>query len=212
MNKRHPIRYSTHALSLDEEGVVRERHYSTEGERAVHEFTGMETAHVCAHCRTAWPCDAALVMDRLFHERARDHISSSVFGERHPKAGCESCSLPTTEIGRHILSQFHGWPDRLEFPWNLLGPEDIIAIEDEARGAVRPTFAFLQACLAVIGFEENDEGDHTSFLHRETEAFILVRTRAKDERVSSHEMVGVKMTLQERGLPNVFGPYVVSNG
>lgn len=52
--------------------------------------------------------------------------------ERHPE-GCESCARPTTETGRRILAQFHGWPERPEYPWNLLDANDILAIENEAR-------------------------------------------------------------------------------
>jgi hypothetical protein len=56
---------------------------------------------------------------------------------RHPD-GCESCARPSTVAGRRVLAQFHGWPDRPEYPWNLLDANDIIEIERQAATAVLP--------------------------------------------------------------------------
>jgi hypothetical protein len=65
-------------------------------------------------CGGHWPCAIA------------------VFGPRHT-ADCPMCSKPETPRGRRILAQFHGWPERKEFPWNLLDDQDVRGIEGEAK-------------------------------------------------------------------------------
>lgn len=70
--------------------------------------------------------------------RVTDIDFSSVFGPRHVE-GCENCAKPTTEAGRELAAQFHGWPSdpkhALQYPWNLLDGDDIVKIEQEAARA-----------------------------------------------------------------------------
>jgi hypothetical protein len=93
---------------------------------------------------------------------------------RHPD-GCESCARPSTEAGRRILAQFHGWPDRPEYPWNLLDANDIIEIERQAATVSPATHDTPEAALAAAlrdamdASEQNPEvwldyGDMADFL------------------------------------------------
>ena len=65
-------------------------------------------------CGGQWPCIIA------------------VFGPRHT-ADCPMCAKPATARGRRILAQFHGWPERKEFPFTLLDYQDVVGIENEAK-------------------------------------------------------------------------------
>ena len=70
-------------------------------------------------------------------------------GPRHPE-GCATCAKPRTAAGRKLLSQFHGWPARQEYPWNLLDANDIRRIEAEAAARSGLDVELLREALALL--------------------------------------------------------------
>jgi hypothetical protein len=86
-------------------------------------------------CGGDWPCIIA------------------VFGPRHT-ADCAICAKPATARGRRILAQFHGWPERKEFPFTLLDDQDVMGIEKEAKAlGVKSERARIARALAKRGLD-----------------------------------------------------------
>ena len=77
-----------------------------------------------------------------------DPLRNALGAPRHSDA-CVTCAKPRTVAGRKLLSQFHGWPTKKEYPWNLLDAADIQKIEAEAAALPALDAAWVAAEAAL---------------------------------------------------------------